>query len=216
MNAVVAAAVAAREKEDEKAFVATADMSNPPGRGKRGSRSGGSASADEENGGRRSHSPRRHRERRTSRSSRDSRSTRHRDDGGEGGRRRRHRRRRTRSSSSSSSSTETRKQRREKEEESQAVKDMASLKGGAYIPPWRMARLQASITDKTSAEYQRLAWQALKKSINGNINKVSVLNIKVRRGNWGELLRFAPVPAGGGVWGVGCVGRGGARCMDRV
>ncbi|KAJ8320012.1 hypothetical protein KUTeg_001599 [Tegillarca granosa] len=36
--------------------------------------------------------------------------------------------------------------------------------GGAYIPP-------------ASVEYQRIAWEALKKSINGHINKVNVSNL---------------------------------------
>ncbi|OTA60457.1 MIF4G-domain-containing protein [Hypoxylon sp. EC38] len=50
--------------------------------------------------------------------------------------------------------------------------------GGTYIPPARLRALQAQITDKTSKEYQRMAWEALKKSINGLINKVNVSNIK--------------------------------------
>ncbi|KAK0284369.1 pre-mRNA-splicing factor cwc22 [Friedmanniomyces endolithicus] len=50
--------------------------------------------------------------------------------------------------------------------------------GGTYIPPARLKALQAQITDKTSKEYQRMAWEALKKSINGMINKVSISNIK--------------------------------------
>nr|POF24718.1 pre-mrna-splicing factor cwc22 [Quercus suber] len=50
--------------------------------------------------------------------------------------------------------------------------------GGTYIPPARLRALQAQITDKTSKEYQRMAWEALKKSINGMINKVNVSNIK--------------------------------------
>ncbi|KAF7185267.1 Pre-mRNA-splicing factor cwc22 [Pseudocercospora fuligena] len=50
--------------------------------------------------------------------------------------------------------------------------------GGTYIPPARLKALQAQITDKTSEEYQRMAWEALKKSINGLINKVNVSNIK--------------------------------------
>lgn len=50
--------------------------------------------------------------------------------------------------------------------------------GGTYIPPARLKALQAQITDKTSKEYQRMAWEALKKSINGMINKVSMSNIK--------------------------------------
>uniref|UniRef100_A0A093XBZ1 Pre-mRNA-splicing factor CWC22 n=1 Tax=Talaromyces marneffei PM1 TaxID=1077442 RepID=A0A093XBZ1_TALMA len=50
--------------------------------------------------------------------------------------------------------------------------------GGTYIPPARLRALQAQITDKSSKEYQRMAWEALKKSINGLINKVNVSNIK--------------------------------------
>ncbi|EAW23453.1 putative cell cycle control protein (Cwf22) [Aspergillus fischeri NRRL 181] len=50
--------------------------------------------------------------------------------------------------------------------------------GGTYIPPARLRALQAQITDKNSKEYQRMAWEALKKSINGLINKVNVSNIK--------------------------------------
>ena len=44
--------------------------------------------------------------------------------------------------------------------------------GGAYIPPARLRMMQQSVTDKSSVAYQRLAWEALKKSINGLINKV--------------------------------------------
>ncbi|QUC18670.1 uncharacterized protein UV8b_02911 [Ustilaginoidea virens] len=50
--------------------------------------------------------------------------------------------------------------------------------GGTYIPPARLRALQAQITDKASKEYQRMAWEALKKSINGLINKVNTSNIK--------------------------------------
>jgi pre-mRNA-splicing factor CWC22 len=50
--------------------------------------------------------------------------------------------------------------------------------GGTYIPPARLRALQAQITDKSSKEYQRMAWEALKKSINGLINKVNTSNIK--------------------------------------
>ena len=53
-----------------------------------------------------------------------------------------------------------------------------SKTGGAYIPPARLKQLQASITDKSSEAYQKLTWEALKKSINGLINKVNVANIK--------------------------------------
>ncbi|KFH48910.1 Pre-mRNA-splicing factor-like protein [Hapsidospora chrysogenum ATCC 11550] len=50
--------------------------------------------------------------------------------------------------------------------------------GGTYIPPARLRALQSQITDKTSKEYQRMAWEALKKGINGLINKVNTGNIK--------------------------------------
>lgn len=50
--------------------------------------------------------------------------------------------------------------------------------GGVYIPPFKLAQLRRQITDKGSLDYQRLTWDALKKSINGLINKVSVANIK--------------------------------------
>lgn len=50
--------------------------------------------------------------------------------------------------------------------------------GGTYIPPARLRALQAQVTDKKSKEFQRMAWEALKKSINGLINKVNVSNIK--------------------------------------
>jgi len=50
--------------------------------------------------------------------------------------------------------------------------------GGAYIPPAKLRALQNSITDKSSEQYQRMSWEALKKSINGLINKVNTANIK--------------------------------------
>jgi pre-mRNA-splicing factor CWC22 len=59
--------------------------------------------------------------------------------------------------------------------------DISSLfgkTGGTYIPPAKLRALQAKITDKTSEDYQRLTWEALKKSLNGLINKVNVSNIK--------------------------------------
>ncbi|RMD39961.1 hypothetical protein DV735_g5185, partial [Chaetothyriales sp. CBS 134920] len=70
------------------------------------------------------------------------------------------------------------------EEEKQAAakaeyeKLLTMRSGGTYIPPARLRALQSQITDKTSKEYQRMAWEALKKSINGLINKVNVSNIK--------------------------------------
>ncbi|XP_014280762.2 pre-mRNA-splicing factor CWC22 homolog [Halyomorpha halys] len=56
---------------------------------------------------------------------------------------------------------------------------ITSRTGGAYIPPGKLKLMQASITDKSSTEYQRIAWEALKKSIHGHINKVNTSNIGV-------------------------------------
>lgn len=59
-------------------------------------------------------------------------------------------------------------------------KDMlTSRTGGAYIPPAKLRLMQAAITDKSSAEFQRIAWEALKKSIHGYINKVNTSNIGI-------------------------------------
>ncbi|CCJ29771.1 unnamed protein product [Pneumocystis jirovecii] len=55
---------------------------------------------------------------------------------------------------------------------------MNTRAGGVYVPPARLKALQAQITDKESKEYQRMYWEALKKSINGLINKVNTMNIK--------------------------------------
>ena len=54
------------------------------------------------------------------------------------------------------------------EEEKQAIakaeyeKLLNMRSGGTYIPPAKLRALQAQITDKTSKEYQRMAWEALK------------------------------------------------------
>merc|ERR1719471_824119 len=51
--------------------------------------------------------------------------------------------------------------------------------GGVYIPPFKMRKLQSKLAkDESSTVYQRLQWEALKKSINGLINKVNKSNIK--------------------------------------
>ena len=44
--------------------------------------------------------------------------------------------------------------------------------GGAYIPPSRLKAMQKDQKDQSSIEFQRTTWEALKKSINGLINKV--------------------------------------------
>ncbi|GFS20273.1 pre-mRNA-splicing factor CWC22-like protein [Elysia marginata] len=58
-----------------------------------------------------------------------------------------------------------------------ATGDITTRTGGAYIPPAKLRMMQEQITDKTSVAYQRMSWEALKKSINGLINKVNVSNI---------------------------------------
>jgi len=60
-----------------------------------------------------------------------------------------------------------------------AVDLLTSRTGGAYIPPAKLRMLQAKITDKSGAAYQRIAWEALKKSIHGYINKVNTSNIAI-------------------------------------
>ncbi|GFP80022.1 pre-mRNA-splicing factor cwc22 [Phtheirospermum japonicum] len=50
--------------------------------------------------------------------------------------------------------------------------------GGVYIPPFKLARMMQEVEDKTSVEYQRMTWDALRKSINGLVNKVNATNIK--------------------------------------
>jgi pre-mRNA-splicing factor CWC22 len=57
--------------------------------------------------------------------------------------------------------------------------DIRTKTGGAYIPPAKLRLMQQKISDKNSEAYQRLAWEALKKSINGLINKVNITNIAV-------------------------------------
>jgi pre-mRNA-splicing factor CWC22 len=48
-----------------------------------------------------------------------------------------------------------------------------SRTGGAYVPPARLRQMQLDASkDKASVEFQRLSWDALRKSINGHINKV--------------------------------------------
>ena len=73
---------------------------------------------------------------------------------------------------------------KEKEKESAQRAEFAKLlntrSGGVYIPPARLRAMQeAAAADKTSAEYQRLSWDALRKSITGIVNRVNVGNIKM-------------------------------------
>ncbi|KAL7675725.1 hypothetical protein ACOME3_001992 [Neoechinorhynchus agilis] len=49
--------------------------------------------------------------------------------------------------------------------------------GGTYIPRIRLKMINKSNQDKTSIEYQRIAWDDLKKGINGIVNKANTSNI---------------------------------------
>jgi len=51
--------------------------------------------------------------------------------------------------------------------------------GGVYVPPARLRAMQAAASqDKNSPEYQRITWDALRKSITGIVNRVNIANIK--------------------------------------
>ncbi|TFY59534.1 hypothetical protein EVJ58_g5709 [Rhodofomes roseus] len=70
-----------------------------------------------------------------------------------------------------------------KDSESNAKAEFAKLtntkSGGVYMPPARLRAMQeAASKDKAGAEYQRLSWDALRKSITGIVNRVNVANIK--------------------------------------
>lgn len=59
------------------------------------------------------------------------------------------------------------------------AKLLSSRSGGVYMPPARLRAMQEQAAkDKSSTEYQRLAWDALRKSITGIVNRVNVTNIK--------------------------------------
>ncbi|EJF62692.1 MIF4G-domain-containing protein [Dichomitus squalens LYAD-421 SS1] len=70
-----------------------------------------------------------------------------------------------------------------KQPEFDAAAEFAKLtstrSGGVYMPPARLRAMQEEAAkDKASAEYQRITWDALRKSITGIVNRVNVGNIK--------------------------------------
>jgi len=78
--------------------------------------------------------------------------------------------------------TKAAEQAKEKESAQRAefAKLLNTRSGGVYIPPARLRAMQeAAASDKSSPEYQRLAWDALRKSITGIVNRVNVTNIKM-------------------------------------
>lgn len=56
-------------------------------------------------------------------------------------------------------------------------KSKPTITGGAYIPPARLRMMREKISDKSSVEYQKMSWEALKKSLHGLINKVTISNL---------------------------------------
>ncbi|KIJ63282.1 hypothetical protein HYDPIDRAFT_92579 [Hydnomerulius pinastri MD-312] len=65
------------------------------------------------------------------------------------------------------------------ERQAEFAKLIGSRSGGVYMPPARLRALQAAAAnDKSSQEYQRLSWDALRKSITGIVNRVNIANIK--------------------------------------
>ncbi|XP_057782158.1 uncharacterized protein LOC131000322 [Salvia miltiorrhiza] len=67
-----------------------------------------------------------------------------------------------------------------KNERNLTTKILANMgrSGGVYVPPLKLARMMKEIEDNSSLEYQRMTWDALRKSINGLVNKVNATNIK--------------------------------------
>ncbi|XP_072468637.1 pre-mRNA-splicing factor CWC22 homolog [Notamacropus eugenii] len=85
-------------------------------------------------------------------------------------------RRSTERATTQSSSTQDEPPTKKKKDD---VDPLLTRTGGAYIPPAKLRMMQEQITDKNSLAYQRMSWEALKKSINGLINKVNISNIGI-------------------------------------
>ncbi|KDR81950.1 hypothetical protein GALMADRAFT_60089 [Galerina marginata CBS 339.88] len=69
---------------------------------------------------------------------------------------------------------------KESAQRAEFAKMLNTRSGGVYIPPARLRAMQAAASsDKSSPEYQRLSWDALRKSITGIVNRVNVTNIKM-------------------------------------
>jgi pre-mRNA-splicing factor CWC22 len=58
------------------------------------------------------------------------------------------------------------------------IEQAAGRSGGVYVPPFKLAQMMRDVKDKSSVQYQRMTWDALRKSINGLVNKVNASNIK--------------------------------------
>jgi pre-mRNA-splicing factor CWC22 len=58
------------------------------------------------------------------------------------------------------------------------IEQAAGRSGGVYVPPFKLAEMMTDVKDKSSADYQRMTWDALRKSINALVNKANTSNIK--------------------------------------
>jgi len=52
------------------------------------------------------------------------------------------------------------------------------IKSGVYIPPFKLALMKSQMNESSNEDNQKISWEALRKSLNGLINKVNVSNIK--------------------------------------
>ena len=73
------------------------------------------------------------------------------------------------------SQTTKRKRSPKPQKETQIEKN--KIQNSLYIPPFKLARLIADERDKDSENFQKLSWEALKKTINGLLNKLNSTNI---------------------------------------
>ena len=49
--------------------------------------------------------------------------------------------------------------------------------GGVYVPPWKQAQLAAMLPPDEEVK-ERQTWDALRKSLNGHVNKITAQNIR--------------------------------------
>ena len=49
--------------------------------------------------------------------------------------------------------------------------------GGVYVPPWKQAQLAAMLPASDEVQ-ERQTWDALRKSLNGYVNKITAQNIR--------------------------------------
>ena len=85
-------------------------------------------------------------------------------------------------------SSEVSNERTQKTESSSRIKNLERMTvdlwrqvtrtGGAYIPPKRMTGDDLALPAKDTEAYQRLSWDALRRSLNGLVNKVNASNLR--------------------------------------